>query len=134
VAPEFGCGTEPLLYKRKPAQRPVAEWRRERAVNCDTLISRLGQPGAAGLPLLLHSHPVTRQLTGQPSPVSDAGYKHREGLIDALLCAWTAALRAHHGLGRCQVLGLEAESSGTLAVTIIVPARPGQRRRSGPSR
>jgi predicted RNase H-like nuclease len=125
-APELGYDTERPRYKRKPARLPVAEWRRERAANCDTLISRLSQLGAADPPLLLHSHPVARQLTEEPSPISDAAYKHREDLIDALLCAWTAALWAHHGLGRCQVLGLTGESSDTPAATIIMPARPEQ--------
>lgn len=129
-APELGYDTERPRYKRKPARLPVAEWRRERAANCDTLISRLSQLGAADPPLLLHSHPVTRQLTEEPSPISDAAYKHREDLIDALLCAWTAALWAHHGLGRCQVLGLTGESSDTPAATIIVPARPEQQQHS----
>jgi predicted RNase H-like nuclease len=75
-------------------------------------------------------HPVTRQLTREPSPISDAAYKHREDLIDALLCAWTAALWARHGLQRCQVLGLTAQATDTPAATIIVPARPDQRRSS----
>jgi hypothetical protein len=30
-------------------------------------------------------------------------YKHREDLIDALLCAWTASLWASHSSGLCQV-------------------------------
>ena len=79
----------------------------------------------------LDSHPVTRQLAAEPSPLDDAAYKHREDLIDALLCAWTAALWVRHGLQRCQVLGLpDGAAAGTAAApaaTIIVPARPGQR-------
>jgi predicted RNase H-like nuclease len=129
-APELGYDTERPSYKRKPGRLPVAEWRRERAANCDTLISRLSQLSAADPPLLLNSHPVTRQLTEELSPISDTDYKHREDLIDALLCAWTAALWAQHGLGRCQVLGLESESPSTPASTIIVPARPEQQRHS----
>jgi hypothetical protein len=42
--------------------------------------------------------------------------------------AWTAAFWARHGLERCQVLGLTATADGLPAATIIVPARPGQRR------
>ena len=127
-APELGYDKERPRYKRKPPGLPVAQWRRERATNCDTLISRLSKLDTADPPLLLHSHPVTRQLTGEPSPISDVAYKHREDLIDALLCAWTAALWACHGLQRCQVLGLTAQSADTPTATIIVPARPDQRR------
>jgi len=43
--------------------------------NCDTLIGRLGQLADADPPLLLQSHPVTRDLAGRPSPVSDPAYK-----------------------------------------------------------
>lgn len=38
-------------------------------------------------PLLIQSHPVTGDLAKQPSPLNDPAYKHREDLIDALLCA-----------------------------------------------
>jgi len=127
-AAELGYDTERPRYKRKPPRLPVTQWRRERAANCDTLICRLAQLETADPPLRLRSHPVTRQLAEQPSPLDDVAYKHREDLIDALLCAWTAALWARHGLGRCQVLGLAAAADGPPAATIIVPARPEQRR------
>lgn len=65
---------------------------------------------------------------GEVLDAGDAAYKHREDLIDALLCAWTAAFWVRHGLARCQVLGLPAVTDGTPAATIIVPARPEQRR------
>jgi predicted RNase H-like nuclease len=109
----------------------MAQWRYERAANCDTLIGRLGRLDAADPPLLLRSHPVTRQLAEEPSPLADAAYKHREDLIDGLLCAGTAALWARHGLDRCQVLGLPAQPADAPAgpaeapaATIIAPARP----------
>lgn len=127
-AAELGYGAERPRYKRKPPRLPLAEWRRERAANCDTLIARLGRLEAADPPLRLRSHPVTRQLAEQPSPAGDAAYKHREDLIDALLCAWTAAFWVRHGLARCQVLGLPAVTDGGPTATIIVPARPEQRR------
>jgi predicted RNase H-like nuclease len=127
-AAELGYDTERPRYKRKPPRRPATQWRTERAANCDILIRRLEQLTNADPPLLLHSHSVTRELTEQPSPVSDAAYKHREDLIDALLCAWTASLRARHGLARCQVLGLPDDDSDDPAATMIVPARPEQRR------
>jgi predicted RNase H-like nuclease len=127
-AAELGYDTERPRYKRKPPRLPVARWRPERAANCDTLIRRLGRLETADPPLRLRSHPVTLDLVEQPSPADDAAYKHREDLIDALLCAWTAALWARHGLARCQVLGPAAGPDGAPAATIIVPARPGQRR------
>jgi predicted RNase H-like nuclease len=55
---------------------------------------------------------------------ANAAYKHREDLIDALLCAWTASLRARHGLDRCQVLGLPAKTTDEPIATIIAPVRP----------
>ena len=127
-AAELGYDTERPRYKRKPARLPAAQWRRERAANCDVLIGRLVRLEKADPPLRLRSHPVTRQLAEAPSPGGDAACKHREDLIDALLCAWTAAFWARHGLGRCQVLGPTATAEGRPAATIIVPARPEQRR------
>jgi predicted RNase H-like nuclease len=123
-AAELGYDTERPRYKRKPLRLPTAQWRAGRAATCDTLIERLGD---ADPPLLLQSHPVTKDLAERPSPVSDAANKHREDLIDALLCAWTASLWARHGLDRCQVLGLPATPTGDPAATMIVPARPEQR-------
>lgn len=127
---EFGYATERPRYKRKPPRLPVSQWRIERAANCDILINRLNQLAVADPPLLLESFPVTRQLAQEQSPVDDAAYKHREDLIDALLCAWTASLWASHGLARCQVLGLSALSASSPIATIIAPARPEQRRQS----
>lgn len=130
-AAELGYGRERPRYKRQPRRLPVAQWRPQRAANCDELIRRLGELASADPPLRLDSHPVTRQLAAQPSPLGDVAYKHREDLIDALLCAWTAALWVRHGLRRCQVLGLPdgaaAGTAGAPAATIIVPARPEQR-------
>ena len=130
-AAELGYDRERPRYKRPPRRLPVAQWRPLRAATCDELIRRLGRLATADPPLRLDSHPVTRQLAGEPSPLGDAAYKHREDLIDALLCAWTAALWVRHGLRRCQVLGLPDDAAaGTAAApaaTIIVPARPGQR-------
>ena len=131
-AAELGYDTERPRYKRKPPRLRATQWRTERAANCDTLIGRLGHLADADPPLLLQSHPVTKDLAEEPSPVSDAAYKHREDLIDALLCAWTASLWARHGFERCQVLGPPATPTGDPAATMIVPARPEQRRQPLP--
>jgi predicted RNase H-like nuclease len=127
---ELGYATERPRYKRKPPRMPVARWRPERATTCDGLISRIQRLATADPPLVLDSHPVARRLTEEPSPLADADYKHREDLIDALLCAWTAALWWRHGLARCQVLGPygpDARSGDAPTATIIAPARPEQR-------
>jgi predicted RNase H-like nuclease len=104
---ELGYATEGQRprYKRKPKSLPVAQWRPLRAAACDELVRRLARLAEADPPLHLDSHPVTRQLAEEPSPQVDVEYKHREDLIDAAICAWTAALWHRHGLARCQVLG-----------------------------
>ncbi len=105
----------------------VAPWQIERATTGDTLIARLGHLAKADPSLLLQSHPVTSDLAGQPSPVSDPAYKHREDLIDACCAPSTASLWARHGFDCCQVLGLPANPAGGPAATMIVPARQDQR-------
>lgn len=125
---ELGYEHERPRYKRKPRAIPVRRWRSERATACDELIARLGRLTDADPPLHLGSHPATRELTLESSPIDDAAYKHREDLIDAILCAWTAAMWHEHGLLRCQVLGPPAASLDRPTPTIIAPARTEQRR------
>ncbi len=64
----------------------------------------------------------------EPSPLNDTAFKHREDLVDALLCAWTAALWSRHGTDRCQVLGPTGSGTAEPVPTIIAPARPEQHR------
>jgi predicted RNase H-like nuclease len=128
-APEFGYhvdGQRPR-YKRKPRTLGTAEWRVQRAATCDELIRRLTRLGTADPALLLDSHPTTRQLVDEPSPIAESPYKHRENLIDGAICAWTALLWWRHGMTRCQVLGPTRHDSTPVA-TIIAPATPDQRR------
>jgi predicted RNase H-like nuclease len=99
-----------------------------RAAACDQLIARLTSLATADPPLLVGSHPVSRRLIDEPTPEGAADYKHREDLIDALLCAWTASLWSCHGHTRCQVLGEDTPVPLGTAATIIAPARPEQRR------
>jgi predicted RNase H-like nuclease len=132
-AAELGYDQERPTYKRRPARVPTAQWRTVRAAECDRLIAHMAALATADPPLLLSSHPVSRRLLAEPSPQRAADYKHREDLIDALLCAWTAALWFRHGLARCQVLGADSPLPPGQAPTIIAPARPGQRRGSGAS-
>ena len=127
-AAEFGYDQERPTYKRRPARVATERWRAVRAEACDTLIARMAGLATADPPLLLSSHAVSRRLLDEPSPQRAAEYKHREDLIDALLCAWTAALWARHGPARCQVLGAESVVALGAAPTIIAPARPEQMR------
>jgi predicted RNase H-like nuclease len=70
-----------------------------------------------------------RALVAEPSPRKSSEYKLREDLLDAAICAWTAALWHRHGDRRCQVLGgVEHDGAGGPIATMITPARPGQRR------
>src|SRR5258708_6997660 len=82
---------------------------------------------AAAPPLLPSSHRRTQQLATEPSPADDTAYRHREDLIDAVVCAWTAALWSRHGPARCQVLGLPDPPGSPSAATIIAPDRPERR-------
>jgi hypothetical protein len=91
-ASELGYLLERPPYKRKPKSVPLAQFRPHRAATCDELIARLAMPSSADPPLDLLCHRETRALVEQRSPLADVAYKRRENLIDAVICAWTAAL------------------------------------------
>jgi predicted RNase H-like nuclease len=120
-APELGYDVARPVYKRKPRAMEAAAFRPARAAVCDDLIARVDALRDADPPIDIRSHPVTAALVDQTSPLDDRTYKHREDLLDAVLCAWTGLLWLRHGITRCQVLG-------DPPATIIVPARPEQRR------
>ena len=122
----FGYSVRPL-YKRKPPAMRMAEFRPIRSAECDRPISRISGLVDAEPSMDIRSHVETRGLLERPSPIDDREYKHREDLIDAVLCAWTAALWWRNGLSACQVLG-RAEDVERPAATIIAPALPHQRR------
>ena len=124
--PEFGYDVERPIYKRRPTSIRLDAFRALRKANCDELVRRLAALRTADPPLHLTSHPVTAKLTDEASPIDDRQYKHREDLIDALLCAWTGLLWLAYGLKRCQVLGIGDQSMPV--ATIIAPARSIQRR------
>jgi predicted RNase H-like nuclease len=125
---ELGYDERRPRYKRLDTALTAAEGRAARASACDELIRRVGSLRTATPPLDITSHPVSRVLVDAPSPLVDAPYKHREDLLDALLCAWTAAIWSVHGTTRMQVLGADdlADESGRRA-TILAPARDEQR-------
>lgn len=128
-AAEFGYDERRPRYKRMGSALPIVQRRAERALVCDDLIERLWRLHAGSPPLDLATHAATDSLVTEPTPLADAAYKHREDLLDAVLCAWTASLWHRFGTARCQVLG----AADPLVVngrrgTIIAPARPEQRR------
>ncbi|HZD64763.1 MAG TPA: DUF429 domain-containing protein [Acidimicrobiales bacterium] len=129
-SPELGYDRERPRYKRPPRGQAPRRFAAARAAACDDLVARLAGLAAVRPPLDLSSHVACRALVDRPSPLAPRAYKHREDLIDAALCAWTAAVWAEWGPARCQVLGA---ADGTLdeggrGATIIAPARPDQRR------
>jgi predicted RNase H-like nuclease len=115
------------VYKRKPRGMTTADFRPRRAANCDDLLQRMANLRDAEPPLILASNDETRNLLDAQSPTDDDKlYKHREDLLDAALCAWTALLWTTRGFERCQVLG-DAGTTGARIASIIAPARPEQR-------
>jgi predicted RNase H-like nuclease len=126
-APELGYELERPVYKRKPKSVSTAAFRQLRADNFDELVRRVAALAEADPPLHLRSHPATLTLIETPSPTADRPYKHREDLLDAALCAWTAQLWDRYGFERCQVLG-DPDALARPAASIIAPCRPEQRR------
>ncbi len=126
----FGYSERPR-YKRGPKKMRAPAFRSIRARECDGLIRRLTKLADADPPLDLGSNDVTRKLSHEKSPLNDKAYKHREDLLDAAVCAWTASLWHRHGYDACQVLGGDEPGLVRPAATIIAPARPTQR---GPAR
>lgn len=127
-AEELGYDLAKPRYKTWDPKVSRADGRRARADITDELIRRMSGLVTANPPIDLASHPVTARLIAEASPEADAAFKHREDLLDAAICAWTAAFWHRHGLARCQVLGLgsPADEDGRVA-TIVAPARPEQR-------
>jgi predicted RNase H-like nuclease len=121
----LGYDAERPRYKRQPKGMRALEYRPARAAVCDDLIRRLERLPRAGVPLDLRSHPATSELLDKPSPLASRAYKHREDLIDAVLCAWTAQLWWRAGEDQCQVLADRSDSRPT--PSIIAACRPEQR-------
>jgi predicted RNase H-like nuclease len=128
-AEELGYHDKRPRYKRKPKEMRAAAWQPLRSANCDDLISRLAALEETDPPLDLRSHSETKRLIEEHSPLQTNAYKKREDLIDAILCAWTAALWWRYGEQRSQVLGIDPDNAkvNEPLATIIAPARPEQR-------
>ena len=127
-ADELGYAEKHPVYKNKPRGMSTKIFVPLRNCECDELIRRVDRLRDADPPMDLSTHPETRRLVAEPSPVKRKDYKHREDLLDAALCAWTAAFWSRWGETRCQVLGLDEEPSHRRRATIVAPARPEQRR------
>lgn len=128
AAPELAYTDARPRYKKLDPTLPVAERRAARAAVCDDLIGRLSRLSAANPPLDLATHATTAALLDTPSPTKESAHKHREDLIDAAICAWTAAAWSQHGLERFQILGAtDAPDEQGRVATLIAMARPEQR-------
>ena len=125
-ADELGYIDRRPRYKRKPKRMRIRDFRPLRAAECDELIRRLAALNRTDPPLHLDTHSETSRLVTEPSPLKDADYKHREDLLDATICAWTAALWVRWGEARCQVLGLGDGPRDCIRATIIAPRRHAQ--------
>lgn len=129
-AEELGYDEKRPAYKRAKKGLPAAEAWLIRTAQCDELIARIASLRDHEIPMDLASHEATRMLIDVSSPANAAAYKQREDLLDAAICAWTAALWHQRGTDRCQVLGVEdGEPVDRPIATIIAPARPTQRAR-----
>jgi len=115
-------------YKRASTGVRTAEAWPIRVGACDELIRRMSRLADFDPPVDMASHTETRRLVEEHSPKGWRDYKPREDLLDAVICAWTAAYWQRHGADRCMVLGgpEQPENLGLVA-TIIAPARPKQR-------
>jgi predicted RNase H-like nuclease len=125
--PELGYDDKRPAYKRASKGMPAAEAWPIRTAACDGLIRRIAQLARFDPPVDISSHPETKRLIDDPSPARWRDYKLREDLLDAVICAWTAAYWRRHGLERSQVLGVPQHPTDDPLATIIAPARPEQR-------
>lgn len=125
---ELGYDGKRPAYRRGKKGMPAAQAWPIRVAACDELIRRVSRLRDADPPLDLMSHPETRWLCDEPSPSTPTAYKQREDLLDAAVCAWTAAFWSRYGFERCQLLGIPWDPTDEVLATIIGPARPSQRR------
>jgi predicted RNase H-like nuclease len=132
---ELGYDEERPRYKRLDTALPAPTARARRAVTFDELVRQLRET-PLDPPLHLDSHPLTAGLA-EASGIHGPTHKHREDLLDGVLCAWTAAFWERHGDQRVQVLGGDpslpsdpVDQAGRKP-TIVTPARASQRRPRG---
>jgi predicted RNase H-like nuclease len=127
--PELAYDDKRPAYKRAQKGMKATEAWPLRTAACDELIRRIAALTDDDVAIDLRSHALTAALIEVPSPASTTHYKRREDLLDAAICAWTAALWHRYGEARCQVLGVDSEMPAKRPIaSIIAPARPQQRR------
>jgi predicted RNase H-like nuclease len=125
---ELGYDDKRPPYKRAPKGMKAADAWSLRTAACDELIRRVAALVDSDMPMNLLSHSETAALAQVPSPGIAADYKKREDLLDATICAWTAALWHRFGEQRCQALGVAGGLPPARPIpSIIAPARPEQR-------
>lgn len=76
-AVELGYDVERPIYKRRPRSTPLKNFRIARACVCDDLVRRVIGLRDADPPLDLMSHPTSRALVDEHSPVASRLYKYR---------------------------------------------------------
>jgi predicted RNase H-like nuclease len=126
--PALGYDDKRPAYKRASKGMPAAKAWPIRTAACDELIRRIAGLTSSDPPVDIASHPQTRMLIEEASPPRPREYKQREDLLDAVICAWTAAYWHRYGLARCQLLGMpNTVGPNSTIATIIAPARAEQR-------
>jgi predicted RNase H-like nuclease len=119
-AQEFAFHPRPP-YKRKPKRfKTMAEFWPERLCAWDAIVGRLVALKGADPPLDIDSHAATGKLRATPVAGKASAYKQAEDLLDAVICAWTAALWWRHGYDKCAVLG-SAGAGADPTSTIVAP-------------
>jgi len=89
----------------------------------DDIVGRLAALADGDPPLDIDSHEATRALRDTPGIGGAQAYKKAEDLLDAAICAWTAALWHRHE-AKCAVLGAPGPGAAVPirpVATIIVP-------------
>jgi predicted RNase H-like nuclease len=110
------------VYKRKPKGMKSGEFYRKRARTFSELVQKLNDLKFNEVGIDLSSNKQTNELFDMSEALKKSDYKHKEDLLDAVICAWTGLLWLKFGTKRCQVLG----SNDT--ATIIGPMNGAQRR------
>ncbi|MWJ41619.1 DUF429 domain-containing protein [Clavibacter michiganensis subsp. michiganensis] len=128
-APELGFDAMKPRYKRLAPLLATADRRRHRAAEFRMVLDAVAGLADADPPLDVSTHPRAAALVADGPAIVERQHKHLEDLLDGLICAWTAAYWARHGLARSQVLGATdpvVDERGRRG-TIVAPARPHQR-------
>ncbi len=133
-APELGFDAMKPRYKRLAPLLATADRRPHRAAEFRLVLDAVAGLADADPPLDVSTHPRAAALVAAGPAIVERQHKHLEDLLAGLICAWTAAYWARHGLARSQVLGATdpvVDERGRRG-TIVAPARPHQRASGDP--